>query len=153
MVESPGKGGVLRAVDYGVLTTSSSDSLAIRLQALYMRLGDLFATHAPAALAVESLFFNVNVRTALAVGHARGIVLLAAAEAGVDVFEYSPQQVKGAVVGYGKASKEQVQVMVKTLLALQTIPRPDDAADALAVAICHVHSARMSSLTLGPADR
>jgi crossover junction endodeoxyribonuclease RuvC len=153
VVESTGKGGVLRAVAYGALTTSSADPLAVRLRYLHSGLGGLFATYAPAALAVESLFFNLNVRTALAVGHARGVALLAAAEAGVEVFEYSPQQVKGAVVGYGKASKEQVQAMIKTLLALEAIPRPDDAADALAVAICHVHSAALSAAALRAAGR
>jgi len=153
VVESVGRGGGLRAVGYGVLSTSSSEPLAERLQHLYVGLRDLFATHAPEALAVESLFFNLNVRTALAVGHARGVALLAAAEAGVAVFEYSPQQVKGAVVGYGKASKEQVQLMVKTLLALPSIPRPDDASDALAIAICHLHSAKLVSLALRPSGR
>jgi crossover junction endodeoxyribonuclease RuvC len=98
-------------------------------------------------VAVEELFFNTNVRTAIAVGQARGIALLAAAQAGVRVFEYTPLQVKGAVVGYGKASKEQVQSMTTTLLGLRAIPRPDDAADALAVAICHAHSARIVGLT------
>jgi crossover junction endodeoxyribonuclease RuvC len=146
-------GGSLHAVEYGVLSTSSSDPLPARLRSLYSGLSRLLAAHKPDAVAVESLFFNANVRTALAVGHARGVALLAAAEAEVAVFEYSPQQVKGAVVGYGRASKEQVQLMIRTLLALETIPRPDDAADALAIAICHMHSARMTAVALLPGVR
>ena len=98
---------------------------------------------------MEELFFNRNVRTAIPVGQARGIVLLAAAEADLPVFEYSPLQVKDAVVGYGRASKDQVQQMIRTLLGLEAIPRPDDAADALAIAICHLHSARIGVLTGG----
>ena len=153
VVESARGGSSLRPVEYGVLSTSSADPLPDRLRTLYAGLQRLLAEHVPDAMAVESLFFNANVRTALAVGHARGVALLAAAEAGVEVFEYSPQQVKGAVVGYGKASKEQVQLMIKTLLGLQTIPRPDDAADALAIAICHIHSARMTAVGMMPGVR
>ncbi len=96
-------------------------------------------------MAVEELFFNQNVRTALAVGQARGVALLCAAQANVAVAEYTPLQVKQAVVGYGRATKEQVGLMVRTLLRLDTVPRPDDTADALAVAICHVHSARVNA--------
>jgi crossover junction endodeoxyribonuclease RuvC len=136
-------GSDLRAIEYGVLVTSSAETLPKRLRTLHTGLQTIIAAHAPASVAVETLFFNRNVRTALAVGHARGIALLAAAEAELSVFEYSPQQVKDAVVGYGKASKEQVQLMIRTLLNLQSVPRPDDAADALAIAICHLHSARM----------
>lgn len=95
---------------------------------------------------MEKLFFARNVRTALSVGQARGVVLLALAESGVDVAEYSPNEIKQAVVGYGGAEKMQVQLMVKALLDLEQIPQPDDAADALAVAICHLHSARIRSL-------
>ena len=89
---------------------------------------------------MEELFFNTNVKTAIKVGHGRGVALLTAAKAGIDVYEYTPLQVKQAVVGYGRAKKEQVQQMVKVLLNLEKIPKPDDAADALAVAICHAHS-------------
>ena len=103
---------------------------------------ELLARFRPEATAVESLFFNVNVRTALAVGQARGVALLACARDGCALFEYTPQQVKQAVVGYGKADKRQVQEMVRMLLALPEIPRPDDAADALGVAICHAHTRR-----------
>jgi crossover junction endodeoxyribonuclease RuvC len=145
LVRSDGR--TLQAVDYGVLTTAKDEPAAERLRRLYLGLGEIVARHEPDAVAVEELFFNTNVRTAIAVGQARGIALLAAAQAGVRVFEYTPLQVKGAVVGYGKASKEQVQSMTTTLLGLRAIPRPDDAADALAVAICHAHSARIVGLT------
>ncbi|HCS73195.1 MAG TPA: crossover junction endodeoxyribonuclease RuvC, partial [Clostridiales bacterium] len=98
--------------------------------------------YSPDAIAYEELFFNQNVKTALTVGHARGVAVLAGARQGIDLFEYTPLQVKQAVVGYGRADKQQVQSMVKLLLHLNDIPRPDDAADALAVAICHTHSSR-----------
>jgi crossover junction endodeoxyribonuclease RuvC len=140
-------GSILRAIDYGALVTTAADTLPRRLHVLHSRLKEVIALHSPTAVAVETLFFNRNVRTALAVGHARGVALLAAAEADLPVYEYSPQQVKGAVVGYGKASKEQVQLMIQTLLNLDAVPRPDDAADALAIAICHEHSARMLNAT------
>lgn len=139
--------GSLYAVHFGVFSTTNAESLPERLKSLYASLVQLMATYKPTAVAVESLFFNRNVRTALAVGQARGVALLAAAQAEVPVFEYSPLQVKDAVVGYGRASKEQVQAMIRALLKLDATPRPDDAADALAIAICHLHSARLSSLT------
>jgi len=141
-----GEGPSLRAVTYGLVTTSTGTSLPERLQEIYQALRDLMAEIAPEALAAEELFFSRNARTALAVGQARGVVLLAAAHAGVPVFEYTPLQVKQAVAGYGKAPKEQVQEMVRVLLGLPETPKPDDVADALAVAICHLHSARMVAL-------
>ncbi len=100
----------------------------------------MLAKHQPSATAVESLFFNANVRTALAVGQARGVTLLACSQAGCEVFEYTPQQIKQAVVGYGKATKEQVMEMVRVLLGLPEAPRSDHAADALGVAICHANT-------------
>lgn len=133
-------------VEYGTLETQPGQSLAERLQRLYHELGDLIHTQQPDVAAIEELFFSRNVRTAMAVGHARGVVMLAVAEAGLKVFEYTPLQVKQAVVGYGRASKGQVQDMVRLLLNLERSPRPDDAADALAVAICHAHSARVMAL-------
>lgn len=136
----------LRTVTYGLVMTSSGTSLSERLQEIYQALRSLLAETKPEALAAEELFFSRNARTALAVGQARGVVLLAAAHAGVPVFEYTPLQVKQAVAGYGKAPKEQVQEMVRMLLGLPETPRPDDVADALAVAICHLHSARMAAL-------
>lgn len=139
-------GRALTAVDYGALTTSKDLATAERLLRLYAGLGEIIAAHRPDAVAVEELFFGTNARTAIAVGQARGVALLAAAQAGRRVFEYTPLQVKSAVVGYGKASKEQVQSMTATLLGLRAVPRPDDTADALAVAICHAHSARLVDL-------
>jgi len=141
-----GDGRTLTVGAYGVLTTPKTMPPAERLCALHARLGELIRAHRPDAVAVESLFFNTNVRTAIAVGQARGVALLAAAQAGLSVYEYTPLQVKSAVVGYGKATKEQVQFMTTTLLRLRAVPRPDDAADALAVAICHAHSARLAGL-------
>ncbi len=141
LVESDGR--TLSTPAYGVLTTLKGDSPERRLRQLFDGLSALIALHQPEAVAVEELFFNVNVRTALAVGQARGIALLVAARADLAVYSYTPLQVKSAVVGYGKAVKEQVQVMTTTLLNLPAVPHPDDAADALAVAICHAHSARL----------
>ena len=142
-----GKSGALRLVAYGVLNTSNAETMPQRLHFLHRRLVELLELYRPAAVAVEQLFFNRNVRTALAVGQARGVALLAAAQQGLAVYEYTPLQVKDAVVGYGRASKDQVQQMIRVLLNLEGIPKPDDAADALAVAICHVHSARIAALS------
>jgi crossover junction endodeoxyribonuclease RuvC len=130
----------LRLVEYGALRTPANTPLSIRLPMLYTGLMDLLKEHKPDAVAVEELFFSKNARTALSVGHARGVAILAAAHAGLEIAEYTPLQVKQAVVGYGRAEKEQVQSMVKLLLHMDHVPQPDDAADALAVAICHIHS-------------
>ena len=140
------EGDDLRLVDYGTITTSSDESQPQRLQEIYRQLTALIQERQPAAAAVEKLFFNRNVRTALSVGQARGVALLAAANAELAIHEYTPLEVKQAVVGYGRATKEQVQEMVKILLGLDSVPQPDDAADAIAVAICHIHSARMKDL-------
>lgn len=134
-------GSDLRLVEYGALRTPANAPLSERLPMLYQGLTELFNEYKPEAFAIEQLFFNKNVRTALSVGHARGVAILAAAHAGLTVGEYTPLQVKQAIVGYGRATKEQVQAMVKILLGMDHIPQPDDAADALAVAICHIHSA------------
>ena len=138
--------GQLAAVAYGVIATPSDLALPKRLQQIYSELGRLIASYRPEVSAVEQLFFSRNVRTALVVGHARGVVLLALADAGLPVFEYTPLQVKQALSGYGRAGKAQIQEMVRLLLALEAVPTPDDAADALAVAICHAHSARWAAL-------
>lgn len=130
-------GDEMRLVEYGVITTEAGLPLANRLQFIYWGLDELIHRHRPEAVAVEQLFFSKNVTTALAVGHARGVVLLAAANAGIEVHEYRPMEVKQAIVGYGKATKDQMQQMVRMLLSLDDVPRPDDAADALAVAIAH----------------
>jgi crossover junction endodeoxyribonuclease RuvC len=138
--------GSLTVIDYGVIETSSREAMPQRLVQLYQELKDIIQLHQPQSGAVEKLFFARNVRTALSVGQARGVALLALAEAGVEIAEYSPNEVKQAVAGYGGADKHQVQAMVQALLELDQIPQPDDAADALAVAICHIHSARIRSL-------
>ena len=133
----------LRPIEYGVVRTPAGMPLHNRLELVFLGVVEILERYHPEAAAVESLFFNVNARTALAVGQARGVALLACARAGCELFEYTPQQVKQSVVGYGKADKAQVQEMVKVLLGLSDIPRPDDAADALGVAICHAHTAGM----------
>jgi crossover junction endodeoxyribonuclease RuvC len=120
--------------------------MAQRLIDLHQKLGELIGQFHPDAAAVEDLFFATNARTAMSVGQARGVLLLTLAQAGLPVFEYTPLQVKQAVTGYGQADKNQVQQMVRMLLHLEELPRPDDAADALAVSICHHHSAKMQSL-------
>lgn len=128
-------GSHLRAVDYGVLTTPPDLSLPERLLALHLLVGDLIELHAPSIVGVERLFFSKNVQTAFAVGQARGVILLAAAENGLPVREATPSEVKSAISGYGAADKEQVQRMLQLLLGLSEPPTPDDAADALAVAV------------------
>jgi len=138
--------GELRSVTFGVIKTPAGQPLAKRLQAIYQEIRSLVAKWQPQAAAVEELFFSRNVRTAMSVGQARGVALLALADAGLDVAEYTPLTIKQAVTGYGNADKAQVQEMVRLLLGLADIPRPDDAADALAVAICHFHSARLTAL-------
>lgn len=130
------------ALDWGCIFTSANQSFPVRLNKIYSDTTGLIKTYKPDWLAVEALFFSKNTRSALAVAHARGVVLLAAAHEGISVFEYTPLQVKQAVVGYGRAAKEQVQHMVQLLLGLKELPRPDDAADALAVALCHAQSVR-----------
>jgi crossover junction endodeoxyribonuclease RuvC len=136
----------LEAVAYGVITTPSDWAMPQRLRKIYQDLTDLIREHHPTEAAVEQLFFSRNVKTALAVGQARGVVLLALADSDLAVHEYTPLQVKQSVVGYGRAEKAQVQDLVRLLLSLPAVPQPDDAADALAIAICHVHSARMTLL-------
>jgi crossover junction endodeoxyribonuclease RuvC len=139
----------LALVDCGVITTTPDQPLPVRLQGVYHGLADIARRHQPDAAAVEELFFSRNARTALSVGHARGVALLALAEAGLPVYEYKPLQVKQAIAGYGGAEKQQVQQMVSLLLNLDEVPRPDDAADAVAVAVCHIHSATMAALLAG----
>ena len=133
----------------GTISTPAGEPLSLRLQAIYRGLAAIIQQYQPDQAAVEELFFSRNVRTALAVGHARGVTLLALADGNVPLFEYKPLEVKQAITGYGGADKRQVQEMVRMLLNLDRIPQPDDAADAIAVAVCHVHSARMRALTRG----
>ena len=132
----------LQVVEYGTFVTPAGLPAPERLSMLYHRLQETLLLHRPDSAAVEKLFFQSNVKTAIAVGQARGVVLLALAEAGLDIAEYTPNEVKQAVTGYGSADKKQVQEMVRVLLAMPHIPRPDDAADALAVAITHLHTQR-----------
>jgi len=138
--------GELSLVDCGVISTAPHQPLPGRLQVIYGGLMSVIRTRRPDAAAVEELFFSRNAKTALAVGHARGVILLALADAGLPFAEYQPMEVKQAVAGYGGAGKEQVQEMVRLLLRLDQAPQPDDAADAVAVAVCHIHSARMAEL-------
>jgi crossover junction endodeoxyribonuclease RuvC len=133
-----GSGSSLRAVDHGCFETIDDRPLGARLLLIHEALVDLIETHRPEAVGIERLFFNRNVQTAFAVGQARGVALLVAAQHGLPVFEHGPHEVKIAVTGYGRASKGQVQRMVRAILKLPELP-PPDAADALAVAICHVH--------------
>lgn len=138
--------GSLMVVDFGAVLTPPDIPMQQRLLKLYQGLKDILLLHRPQSGAVEKLFFQRNVRTAISVGQGRGVALLALGEAELPVTEYTPLEVKQAVVGYGGADKNQVQEMVRALLGLQDVPRPDDAADALAVAICHLHSHRLRSL-------
>lgn len=140
--------GGLKVLNYGVIQTPSKMPMPERLLELHRQLSEIIFLHRPQSGAVEKLFFQRNVTTALSVGQARGVVLLALAQAGLDAAEYTPMEVKQAVAGYGGADKKQVQMMVKALLGLDEIPQPDDAADALAIAICHIHSARMRALRI-----
>lgn len=139
--------GHLECAGFGVVTTPAGEPMEVRLKSIYRDLTAVLERHQPITVAVEKLFFHRNVTSAMAVGQSRGVALLAIAHCGLPAAEYSPLQVKQAVTGYGKASKLQVQLMVRTLLNLEEIPRPDDAADALAVAICHAHFARTVELT------
>jgi len=138
--------GDLHAVTFGVIRTPAGEPLPQRLQAVYQGVRALATEWQASTASVEELFFSRNVRTAMTVGQARGVTLLALADAGLRVFEYTPMTVKQAVTGYGNADKRQMQEMVRLLLSLGEPPRPDDAADALAVAICHLHSVKFSDL-------
>ncbi len=131
---------------YGVIRTASDRSHPERLQIIYREIKELIEEWQPTTAAVEELFFSRNVRTAMSVGQARGVVLLSLVDAGLDISEYTPLAIKKAVTGYGGADKEQVQEMVRLLLRLSETPRPDDAADALAVAICHLHAGSLTDL-------
>ena len=133
----------------GVIQTQASLSLPERLGIIYKKLNDIVERYNPQHMAVEELYFSKNTRTALAVGQARGVVLLTGVQSNLFVGEYTPLQVKQSVVGYGRAKKEQVQRMVATILGLEKVPTPDDAADAYAVAICHAHSYKLNSLISG----
>lgn len=133
-----------KVIDYGKITTPAHTPLPKRLKMVYDGMTELVNTFKPDVVSMEELFFNTNVTTAIAVGHARGVLVLATENANVPLAEYTPLQIKQAVAGYGRADKNQVQQMVKRFLNLTEVPKPDDTADALAVAICHAHSASLS---------
>ncbi len=133
--------GLLRHVCSGAIRLTSSDALELRLKRISDALGEIIALYAPEVVAIEDVFYAQNVKSALKLGHVRGVAMLAAAQAGLGVVAYSPLSVKSAVVGYGRAEKSQVQVMIAELLKLPAPPEPPDVADALAIAICHLHTA------------
>jgi crossover junction endodeoxyribonuclease RuvC len=146
IAESPS--GDLQAVYYGVIITPSDMPMPERLMKIHQDLKEILLLHHPETGAVEKLFFQKNVKTALTVSQARGVILMTLAEFGISIAEYSPMDVKNAVCGYGGADKNQVQQMVKAILNLDKIPKPDDAADALAIAICHYNSAHYNATIL-----
>jgi crossover junction endodeoxyribonuclease RuvC len=134
------EGANIKAGRYGHISTESGTPVPDRLKILYDDMVNIVQEYRPDVVVVEELFFNKNVKTAIIAAQARGVIILSAVNNGVDVEEYTPLQVKQAVIGYGRASKQQVQFMVKELLRLKEIPKPDDTADALAIAICHANS-------------
>ena len=136
------EGNRFKVVDYGAITTNAGEDMFDRLKKIYDELTEIINQVKPDVMAIEELFFNSNQKTAINVAQARGVLVLAAKNCGVPVFEYTPLQVKQSVVGYGRAEKGQVQQMTKAILNLEKVPKPDDTADALAIAICHAHSYR-----------
>ena len=135
------RGHRFKVIDYGTVTTEAGMEMPDRLKVLYNSLMELIGRFEPEVASVEELFFNTNAKTAILVGQARGVALLACSNSGLEIAEYTPLQIKQALVGNGRAEKKQVQFMVKTILNLKEAPKPDDTADALAAAICHGHSA------------
>ena len=140
------KGNKFRVLEYNAITTPAGMPTVERLKKIYTEITSYLIKYDPDAIAIEELFFNSNQKTAINVAQARGVLLVACANANIPIYEYTPLQVKQAVTGYGRAEKKQIQQMVKTLLNLNAIPKPDDAADALAIAICHAHSNKMNKL-------
>lgn len=142
-------GSKFKTIEYGAITTPSDMPMPDRLRIIYSNLSDLITEYQPQEASIEELFFNKNTKTALMVGQARGAVILACANNNLKVFEYTPLQIKQALVGYGRAEKMQIQVMIKNILNLDTVPKPDDIADALAAAVCHANSRNYKKLCLG----
>ena len=140
------KGNKFRVLDYFAVTTKAGLAMELRLKSIYDEIDEAIKKYKPDCMAIEELFFNNNAKTALQVGQARGVILLAAVNNALPISEYTPLQVKQSVVGYGRAAKGQIQQMTKAMLALNEIPKPDDVADALAIAICHAHSHKMVGL-------
>lgn len=131
---------IFTTIDYGAVTTPAHTPVHERLEMIYERLQSIIETYNPNELAIEELFFNTNQKTVIQVCEARGVILLVAQQNGLEISEYTPLQVKQSVVGYGRAEKIQVMTMVKNILKLEKVPKPDDVADALAIAVCHAHS-------------
>ena len=142
-------GNRFRTVDYYAVTTDAGTPFDIRLKMIYDGINETIERYKPDCMAIEKLFFNDNAKTAIDVGQARGVILLCAVNPGLKIGEYTPLQVKQSVVGYGRADKAQVQQMTKALLNLREIPKPDDVADALAIALCHGHSSGGAARLLG----
>lgn len=131
----------VKPLQFGVIRTAAELPIEARLLEIYEDLTKLVDAFSPDTIAIEKLYFNTNEKTAINVSQARGVIVLACAKAGIPIFEYTPLQVKMSVVGYGRAEKKQVQEMTRSILGLASIPKPDDAADALAIAVCHAHTA------------
>lgn len=142
-------GNRFSVVDYGSILTDTKMEMPARLQVLYNGLTELIHKYKPDDASIEQLFFNSNAKTAILVGEARGVAVLACANGNLNIGEYTPLQIKQALVGYGRADKQQVQYMVKTMLNLKSVPKPDDTADALAAAVCHAHSAGRRDILKG----
>lgn len=139
-------GNKFRTLEYNAITTPAGMSTVERLKKIYQQMDMYLEKYRPDAVAIEELFFNSNQKTAINVAQARGVILVAVANRDIPICEYTPLQVKQSVTGYGRADKKQIQQMVKMMLGLNAIPKPDDAADALAIAICHAHSNKMNRL-------
>ena len=140
------EGNRYKTVAYDAVTTRAHTPLEERLEKVYNGVDEIIKTYKPEVMSIEELFFNNNAKTALTVGQARGVIILAAVKNGIPVYEYTPLQVKQALTGYGRASKTQIQQMMKSMLGLTEIPKPDDVADALAIAVCHGNSIRFNSI-------
>ncbi len=132
--------GVYETIDYGVITTPKEDSITKRIETIYDAIDFLIKKYKPDFMSIEELFFNTNLRTGIKVAQARGAILLAGKKNNVPMYEYTPLQIKQAITGHGRAEKKQMQLVVQSILRLEKMPRPDDAADALAVAICHLQT-------------
>ena len=138
------KGNKFRPIEYNAITTHSSMASSLRLKWIYDEICMYLDKYKPDAVAIEELFFNTNAKTAILVAQARGVIVLAARKNNIPIYEYTPLQIKQALTGYGRAEKKQIMYMVKTILKLQAEPKPDDTADALAAAICHIYSSSSS---------
>lgn len=142
-------GGIIRLIDYGTIKTGADIPMSHRLCEINDKINELIMINKPDAVAIEELYYFKNAKTVITVAQSRGVIMMTAAQTGVKIAEYTPLQVKQSVVGYGKADKKQVQMMVKAILNMKNMPKPDDAADALAIAICHIHSHRLENIYRG----